>query len=1052
MLSSPHPHMFDFGSDIEMVDGTPSPSASPAFIDTCITNAIDYCTIAITASTTSSHDHDFVFAHTPCISASTSTSTPASTSTSTSTSASTSATISTSTSAFLSVPAPSAAFLDDSSSRETLDSPSHSPAGHNPQPEQQSARSAEDTGQEYISHAHIESLFRCEQMPDTEWKSNISLVLEYIFKHHPTDSAFASTVRSLVDTSLSVLRTYSATPQPRQPSDAVPSFLHAFCMEAAPHLLSFLKHSALLQGVSPQSALFQSVSSQVQQFIQLLFCISQRSQTDRAIVNSSNAIYNIAKYFPDDAPAMMFSSLSLFSISNSDHVLGTMYILSDLVDLEHVSEKISPSQCATASQWTRAALSMELDHDEDHTVEIIKCLYWTSHRQYAINVGGSNRTVHLQPIRDFIAKHLKRSVDIPIVLAYYVKLAKLNFEYAYALLDQVLAELKRDITCWNRYSAVTDKLDVISDIMCLIRKSTRSDEHPQLKRLQKILKSDAVPFVVPTGCFKNGHLAHKPWTSVYIPGTNIYKIILRKAAQLLANPWRDYTPEVSQFISRDKHTTDVFQAVYSIARDHHYHETPLPVQLIPPAINAISSPEISPAAKKIVSQFLGSNLHNLSLEPIAGASVDLDLRAVTSQRGIDSILEYKLSPALPDAILAAISHKLKAGSGTSRKTRMSTRALMVSLDQFGEALARVYHRQHPPTEISDFPQVHNELMEDYVREYTYRVIEQRRPDADNDIEMVVDGLGGGNGGDGGNGDTDAWMDMTTNRVRSVAVNARMNNTMYDRSIREFAADLADEMYVAHQQQEDDEGLEMGNEVNDADDDTIIRDDVHDHLLFIKADRINQFLSSAPTVPEDISWLFQRLLINYSDTLLSDRSLCQMVLEFRPDIWGDLTSPFIPPHQTSFFMLILRLSIRIRQHLRNPAEYFLSWSNLLASVCTDNVANGVYELMRDYRHAYVGGEQDAQFYFNVRRYAIMFESHDFAGDVAMAPSPREAVENLKELAAAIDSNGIFGRGGEWHEVDPAKLLAHWENEVNPVKLHVAMAMRFCATLDYAFQQG
>ncbi|KAI8868662.1 hypothetical protein GQ42DRAFT_156880 [Ramicandelaber brevisporus] len=194
-----------------------------------------------------------------------------------------------------------------------------------------------------------------------------------------------------------------------------------------------------------------------------------------------------------------------------------------------------------------------------------------------------------------------------------------------------------------------------------------------------------------------------------------------------------------------------------------------------------------------------------------------------------------------------------------------------------------------------------------------------------------------------------------------------------------------------------------------------------------------------------------MLMYHSDTLLSDRSLCKMVLEFRPDIWGDLTSPFIEPHQTPFFMLILRLSIRIRQRLRNPAVYSLRWSNLLASVCADNVASGVYESMRDHRHVYVGRGQDAQFHFNVRRYAIMFESHDFAVDVAMAPSPREAVENLKELAAAIGNSGIFGRGGGWHEIDPARLPEHWESEANLVKLRVAMAMRFCATLHYAFQK-
>ncbi|KAI8869435.1 hypothetical protein GQ42DRAFT_179289 [Ramicandelaber brevisporus] len=963
---------FDPGIEIEMVAGTPSPGASSIVAEayTIITST--------TAITTLDHAHTL---------------TP---------------TQHTSTSVL------STASLDDSLNRETLSSsPPHSSASHHqPQPEQQSTRSAEDTNKEKISHEHIESLFHCQQMIDIQWQGNIDLVPKYLSSYHPADSVFVSNVRSLVDTSLSVLRTYSTSPQPSQSSDTVPSFLHAFCMEAAPLLFSFLKHSAFLQGVPPQSPLFQRVLSQVQQFIQLLFCISQRSQIDKVIIKSSDAIYNILTHFPDDAPAMIFSSLSSLSISNNDHVLGAMYILSDLGDF---SKHISSSQCDAASQWIDAALSMELDHDDDHTIEIMKSLYWTSYSSYIHNISDSNRVVHLQPFREFIKKHLKRTADIPIVMAYYLKLAKLNFEFASTLLKQVFVELGKDITFWNRYNIMEDKLRIIGDLVKLIMASTLFDEYILLNRLQSILESDAVPFVVPTGEFKDNNTVYRMWTSVKVPGVDNYELILRKAAQLLANPLRDYTKEISEFVSTEKHISDVHHCIYGFAKYHNDYEVPVPVQLIPHAINAISNPDILPAAKEVVYEFLDSNLHNLSLEPIAGASMDLDVENVTSQHGIDSILEYKLSSALSDNIITAINHILETRRDISMEARMNARSLLESLDHLGEALTREYHRQHPPTETPHLPPVNNRRVEERIREYTQQVLEQYGTGGGNNVDMVAE-------------DGDGQMD----------VNAEMGRIMHAYNINQFDMDLDDE----------DEDVDIDD---DGDDGTIVRTDVHDHSLFIQASLIDQRLSSAPIVPANVSNLFQHMLMYHSDTLLSDRSLCKMVLEFRPDIWGDLASPFIEPHQTPFFMLILRLSIRIRQHIRNPAVYSLRWSNLLASVCADSVASGVYESMRDHRHVYVGRGQDAQFHFNVRRYAIMFESHDFAGDVAMAPRPREAIENLKELAAAIDSSGIFGRGGGWHEIDPARLPAHWESETNLVKLRVAMAMRFCATLNYALQQ-
>ncbi|KAI8871370.1 hypothetical protein GQ42DRAFT_154549 [Ramicandelaber brevisporus] len=1001
--------MFDSDSDNEDANGTPSPGASPAIIGDCIIIITDNCTIP--TSTTTNLEHDTALIPTPVVPATTPISISAT------------HTATTSTFTSLSASVPPAASLDDSSNRETLDSPINSLASYKPQPEQQSTRSAVNSAQENISHEHIKSLFHREQMTDAQWQDNIDLVPKYLSGYHPTDSTFISNVRSLVDTSLSVLCTYTATPQPSQFNDTVPSFLHAFCMEAAPHLFSLLKHSAFLQGMQPQSALFQPMLLQVQQFIQSLFCISQRCQNNRFIVKSSNAIYNILKYFPEGAPTMIFSSLSSLSISNSDHVLGAMYILSDLEDF---SKNISSSQCATASQWIHAALSMELDKNNDHAVEIITTLYWTSYNHYSINnSANSNRVIHLKPFRDFIAKHMKRSADIPIILSFYVKLAKLNFNYASTLLDQVFVELKRDITSWNRYSAVVEKINVIGDIIGLIRKSAHSDEHPQLKRLQKIIKSDAVPLVIPTDHVKDSNAVYEIWMSIRLPGTNIYKLLLHKAAQLLTNPRRDYTPEISQFVSMKKHISDVFQAVYSIARDYNHYRTPLPVQLIPHAINAICNLDIASAAKKVVCQLLNSDIHSLSLEPIAGASMDLDVENVTSSHGISSIREYSLSPALPDNIIAVINHILETRNNISMEARMNARSLIESLDQLGEALARVYHYRHPPMETLSVPHVYNGLIEFCIRECTLQVLEQHGTGVGNDVDQVADG--------------DRQMDVMANRVRSIDVNAEMNSIMRANNIQQFEIDLADE----------DEDMEIDEGGDDNDNDTIVKTDVLDHSLFIKASRINQFLGSTPRVPANISDLFQHMLMYHGDTLLSDRSLCQMVLEFRPDIWVSFLPWFTRPYQMPFFMVILCLSIRVRQYVCNSDDYPRSWSNLLASVCTDNVTNGAYELMRDYKPVNVGRGQDAQFYFNVRRYAIMFESHDFAVDVAMAPSPREAVENLKALAAAIDNNGIFGRGGGWHEIDPARLPKHWENEANLVKMRVAMAMRFHGTLSNLF---
>ncbi|KAI8869380.1 hypothetical protein GQ42DRAFT_169938 [Ramicandelaber brevisporus] len=822
------------------------------------------------------------------------------------------------------------------------------------------------------THESVKMLFDVTAFTSQNIETHLKSLSQYIAhykKYGPKDTYFISTLDHILDIIIPSLRKVANSPNcSEHDADRTLTHFHRFSLIAFTHLLAI-----------PTATIINTL----QEVITLMFTIGQYDQRNREVILRSRVIPAIFHHFPVQALDHLFSSLSSLSISNSDHVLVVVYMLSGLGQF---SQLFSPKQCDIVLQWITAALSLKLHQDANHAVRIGECLFWVS-RQRFITDNSSNRVIRLQQFREFIGQLLPRSAEMPAILSFYVDLAKLNFDYASILLEQVFVELDCGITCWERYKAMETKLDVIGDLVKLIVASTRFDKHILLTRLQRILESDAVPFVVPTGEFKHNNTVYKIWTPVKVPGVDNYELILRKSAQLLANPLRDYTEEVSEFVSKKEHISDVHHCIYGFAKDHNDYEVPVPVQLIPRAINAICNPDITPAAKEVVSQFLDSNLRNLSLEPIAGASMNLDVESVTSRLGISSILKYNLSSALSDNIITAINHILETRRDISMEARMNARSLLESLDQLGEALARAYHHQHPPVETPPVPHLNYAFMKYCVHECTNQVREHYGTGADNDV------------------------------------------------------DLADD---------EDEDMEMDEDGDDDNNDATVRDDILDHSLFTRAIRIDQLLSSAPVVPAYVSNLFQHLLMYYSDTLLSNRNLCQMVLEFRPDIWVSSRPQYTWPIQEPFFMLMTCLSIQVRRCLSDPDEYFLSWSNLLASVCADSVTNGVYELMRDNKSVNVGRGQDAQFYFNVRRYAIMFESHDFAGDVAMASKPKEAVENLRELAAAIDNSGIFGRGGGWDEIDPARLPAHWGNEANLVKLRVAMAMRFCTTLDYAFQ--
>ncbi|KAI8865853.1 hypothetical protein GQ42DRAFT_165848 [Ramicandelaber brevisporus] len=295
------------------------------------------------------------------------------------------------------------------------------------------------------------------------------------------------------------------------------------------------------------------------------------------------------------------------------------------------------------------------------------------------------------------------------------------------------------------------------------------------------------------------------------------------------------------------------------------------------------------------------------------------------------------------------------------------------------------------------------------------------------------------------------VDASASLTPCIDIHTLLDIIMHDYNISHPAVGLANEAY-ADQQKQEDKFMEMDDrKVNHVIDDDNIRKNEHNHMLFLKAGRINEFFCSNKTVPGHISYLFQHLLMYHSGTLLSDHSLCDMVLNFRPDIWGDLTSSFFEPHKTPFFVLILRLSIRIRQRLPSTFEYLLLWSYDLASVCSDNVTNTVYELMRDYKHVYAGSGQDTQFYSIFGYCMSKLESHNFVVDVAMTPEPAKAIDNIRKLADQIASRCIFDCSGRWREIDPAGFPADWANEPNLVRLRVAMAMRFCTTLDYALKQ-
>ncbi|KAI8870031.1 hypothetical protein GQ42DRAFT_178863 [Ramicandelaber brevisporus] len=575
-----------------------------------------------------------------------------------------------------------------------------------------------------VTHESIKTLFDVTTFTSQNIETHLKSLSQYIAhykKYGPTDTSFVSTLNHILDIILPSLRKVAnAQKCSEHDADRTLTHFHMFSLIAFTHLLTILTATVI---------------NTLQEVLTLMFTIGQYDQRNKAVIVGSKIIPAIFHHFPAQALDHLFSSLSSLSISNNDHVLVVVYMLSSLGQF---SQLFSSKQCDIVLQWITAALSKEFHQDANHTVRIGECLYWVG-RQKFINDNSSNRVIHLQQFREFIEQLLPRSAEMPAILSFYVDLAKLNFNYALGLLEQVFVELERNTVDWDRFSAMTVKLDVIGDLVKLIMTSTRFDKHILLKRLQSILESDTVPFVVPTGPDTNDNDdVYKVWISVKVPGVDNYELILRKSAQLLANPLRDHTPEVSEFVSTEKHISDVHHCIFSIANDHQHNSVSLPVQLIPHAINAICSPDILPAAKKVASQFLDRDLRNLSLEQIAGASMDLDVETVTSHRGISTILKYNLSSALSDNIIAAINHILETRRDISMEARMNARSLLESLDKLGEALAREYHHQHPTTETPHLPPVDYTLMKYCIRECTNQVREQYGTDADNDVDLVAD--------------------------------------------------------------------------------------------------------------------------------------------------------------------------------------------------------------------------------------------------------------------------------------------------------------------------
>ncbi|KAI8866195.1 hypothetical protein GQ42DRAFT_172928 [Ramicandelaber brevisporus] len=622
-----------------------------------------------------------------------------------------------------------------------------------------------------VTHESVKMLFDVTTFTSQNIETHLKPLSQYIThynKYGPTDTSFVSTLNHILDIILPSLRKVANAPKcSEHDADRTLTDFHMFSLITFTHLLAI-----------PTATIINTL----QEVITLMFTIGQYDQRNKDVILGSKIIPAIFHHFPAKALDHLFSSLSSLSISNSDYVLVATYMLSGLGQF---SQLFSSKQCDIVLQWITAALSNEFHQDANHTVRIGEYLFWVS-RQKFINDNNSNSVIHLQQFREFIEQLLPRSAEMPAILSFYVDLAKLDFVYASDLLEQVFVELGREITNWSNFSAMTVKLKVIDDLAKLIVASTRFDKSILLNRLQSILESDAVPFVVSTSRYTNDNDdVYKVWMSVKVPGVDNYALILHKAAQLLANPLRDYTPELSQFVSTEKHINDVHHCIFSIAKYHHHYEVSVPVQLIPRAINAICNPEILPAAKKAVSQFLSSDLRNLSLEPIAGVSMTLDVQSVTSQHGISSILEYGLSSALSDNIIAAINHILETRRDISMEARMNARSLLESLDQLGEALTRVYHHQHPPTETPHLPPVSYAFMKYCIHECTNQVREQYGTGADNDV------------------------------------------------------DLADD---------EDEDMEIDEGGDNDNNDATVRDDILDHSLFTKAIRIDQLLSSASVVP------------------------------------------------------------------------------------------------------------------------------------------------------------------------------------------------------------
>ncbi|KAI8867052.1 hypothetical protein GQ42DRAFT_172102 [Ramicandelaber brevisporus] len=296
-----------------------------------------------------------------------------------------------------------------------------------------------------VTHESVKTLFDVTTFTSQNIETHLKSLSQYIThynKYGPTDTSFVSTLNHILDIILPSLRKVANSPKcSEHDADRILTPFNMFSLIAFTHLLAVPTATNI---------------NTLQEVITLMFTIGQYNQRNKDVIVGSNIFPATFHHFPAQALDHLFSSLSSLSISNSDHVLVVVYMLSGLGQF---SQLFSSKQCDIVLQWVTAALSKEFHQDANHTVRIGECLFWVS-RQKFFNDNSSNRVIHLQQFREFIEQLLPRSAEMPAILLFYVGLAKFNFVYASDLLEQVFVELDCGITYWNRYKAVETKLEL----------------------------------------------------------------------------------------------------------------------------------------------------------------------------------------------------------------------------------------------------------------------------------------------------------------------------------------------------------------------------------------------------------------------------------------------------------------------------------------------------------------------------------------------------------------------------------------------------------------